>query len=52
MKAQDLQKRNYDSKRPTVDLQVGEHVMVLMPSEIQSQERKLVWVPTGDTHQC
>ena len=38
VKAQDLQTRNYDSKRTTVDLKAGERVIVLMPSETQGQE--------------
>ena len=48
MKAQDLQERNYDSKRSTVDLQVGERVIVLMPSETQSQEESWHARYTGD----
>ena len=40
-KAQTAQKKAYDKNTKTVDLRVGERVMVLMPSECQGKDWKL-----------
>ena len=40
-RAQETQKKKYDSGRPEVDLKVGERVMVYMPIDVQGQDRKL-----------
>ena len=40
-KAQEVQKRKYDSGRAEVDLKIGERVMVYMPIETQGPDRKL-----------
>ena len=40
-RAQQAQKKKYDSGRPEVDLKVGERVMVYMPSDVQGEDRKL-----------
>ena len=40
-KAQRIQKKAYDKRAREVDLRVGEHVMVFMPSESQGKNWKL-----------
>ena len=40
-RAQETQKKKYDSGRPEIDLKVGERVMVYMLSDTQGPDRKL-----------